>query len=1174
MRLVVATLFAVVVASCAVRPASAQVTRLEILSREPMAPSQAVAAAGPYELIRGRVHGEIDPADRRNAIIQDLALAPRNTRGRVEYVATFALTRPVDLAKASGVLIYSVVNRGNGAPASSADGHVWLVSGWQGDLPPAPDKQTIAVPVARTSDGSPITGRMIARFANAAPGTTTLPIRHATIGNPPPAYPPAGLEQPDARLISIGHESATGVQRDVRDVPRTAWAFADCRTTSFPGTPDATQVCVKGGFDPARLYQLSYTVRDPLVLGVGLAATRDITAFFRGAAADGQGAPNPVAGAIRHAVAIGDSQSGNFIRTFIHLGFNEGADGRAVWDGAFPRIAARQTPMNVRFGVPGGAASLFEAGSEPAIWWGRYEDRSRGRRPASLLDRCTASHTCPKIIEAFGSAEFWGLRMSPDLVGTDARADIPLPANVRRYYYPGTTHGGGRGGFAIEPAPAPAGCTLPANPNPEADTTRALTNALVEWVVRDTAPPESRYPRLARGQLVPPTAVAATFARIPGARDPVPLLNPVLDYEFGPGLVLNDLTGVLRAAPPRVRRVLPSLVPRVGPDGNELDGVASVLHQAPLGTYLGWNAFAGGFFKDQGCGFSGGYLPFARTRAERLTARDPRPSLEERYQTHDGYVRAVRTAAETAVSERFLLRADADRLIVEAGKSDVLAAQPAAKAAAMSTCDLPAIAARLDGAATVLMAAVLPDRDACQVKATASSGPGSLITFEVWVPTAWNGKLVATGNGGFSNAINTGDMTHALSQGYAAVGGDTGHQGATPDDLLWGVDAPERILDWGTRSVHTILGPAKRIVEAVGGRAPRRTYFYGCSTGGHQGFALLQRYPQDVDGVIAGAPGANRVRLNAAFLARFLANHRPGDAAPILPPAKLPIITRAVVAACDANDGVTDGIVDDPRACRFDPAVLACRAGDGPSCLTEPQLGALRRLYDGLRSVASGTLIYPGWPKSSEALTSASDGRPQIGWHQYWGGAEPARAAFWRRWVFRDPAWDWWQFDPDRDLAVADATVGAAIDQTSDDLRTFQARGGKVIVYHGWQDPVVNPLDTIAYYERVRRRLGLARPIDRFFRLFLVPGMGHCGGGPGATCFGNQQSPSPIVDADHDLLMALDAWVERGRAPDRIVASRVEDGATVRTRPLCPYPQKATYARRGSTDAAANFACR
>jgi hypothetical protein len=669
---------ALLVSACAAAPAAAQVTRLEILSRAPMA-SAPTGPAGPYEIVRGRIHGEVDPADRRNRIIQDLTLAPRNARGRVEYVAAFALAKPVDMSKASGVLMYTVVNRGNGAAVASAEGHVSLVSGWQGDLVPTAENQTIAVPIARQPDGSPITGPMVARFFNAPPGTTTLPIRHASIGSFPAAYPPAGLEQPDARLVSVGRETSTGEQRDLRPIPRAGWAFADCRTVPFPGTPDPTRLCVRDGFDPARLYQLSYRVQDPLVLGVGFAATRDIVAFFRRAAADAQGTANPVAGAIRHAVSIGDSQSGNFIRTFIHLGFNEGLDGRMVWDGAFPRIAARQTPMNHRFAVPGGAAALYEVGSDGVVWWGPYTDRTRKRKRAGLLDRCTATKTCPKIVEAFGSAEFWGLRMSPDLVGTDARRDIPLPANVRRYYYPGTTHGGGRGGFALESGPQ-AGCSLPANPNPQADTTRALTRALVEWVVKGTEPPRSRYPRLDRGELVAADAKAMGFPTIPGAPDPGPLVNPVLEYDFGSGLVLNDLTGALANVPPRVVRALPTLVPRTDADGNEnVDGVSSVLYQAPLGTYLGWNATASGFFKIQGCGFAGGYIPFARTRAERERTGDPRRSLEERYGTLDGYVRAVRTAAEAAVADRVLLRADADRLVVEAGAA--IAILPARAAA-------------------------------------------------------------------------------------------------------------------------------------------------------------------------------------------------------------------------------------------------------------------------------------------------------------------------------------------------------------------------------------------------------------------------------------------------------------------------------------------------------------
>jgi feruloyl esterase len=463
----------------------------------------------------------------------------------------------------------------------------------------------------------------------------------------------------------------------------------------------------------------------------------------------------------------------------------------------------------------------------------------------------------------------------------------------------------------------------------------------------------------------------------------------------------------------------------------------------------------------------------------------------------------------------------------------------------------------------------------CRVRGSVAPEQDSLINFEVWVPDAWNGKIVVTGNGGYGNALSTRDMTNALAQGYAAAGGDTGHQTPTPDDLMWGVGHPERILDWGTRSIHAITGPARLIASAVAGKPVRRAYYYGCSTGGHQGYAEIQRYPQDFDGVIAGAPGNNRVRLNAGFLWQYLANHRRDDASqPIIPASKLPLITQAVVAACDANDGLTDGVVDDPRTCRYDPAVLLCKTDDRPDCLTREQLDALERMYAGARNPPTGEQVYPGWPKSSEALTVMPDGRPGSGWHQYWGTSEPARANFWRYWVFENPAWDWWSFDFDRHLALADQKVGRLVDQTNPDISGFRTHGGKAIVYQGWQDPVVNALDTIAYYERVRARTGSQAETDRFFRLFLVGGMGHCGGGTGATNFGNQGGSAPVTDADHDLLAALDRWVEQGMAPERIVASRVVNGETVRTRPLCPYPQKAVYTGRGSPDDAASFVCR
>jgi hypothetical protein len=659
--IILPTLFLGLVASTL----QAQVTRIEIVSREPVANGQPFGAAGAYELIRGRIHGEVDPRDAHNRTIQDIQLAPRNARGRVEYVATFSLMKPVDLSKSSGVLVYSVVNRGNGAPAPSANGHISLVSGWQGDVISTPNNQTINVPVAKNADGSPITGPVLARFYDLPAGTTTATIRIGSLGTG--FYPPASLDTAKASLTFHTSESVSGKVGGKVTVLATEWAFADCRTTPFPGTPDPTRICLRSGFDPARLYDLVYTAKDPLVLGIGFAATRDIVSFFRHGAADEAGTPNPVANAVTHAVALGTSQSGNFLKTFVHLGFNQDLAGRIVWDGVFPYIAGRQLAMNLRFAAPGGAAGLYEPGSEPALWWGRYTDTLRGRGPSSLLDRCAATRTCPKVIEAFGATEFWGLRMSPGLVGTDAKHDIPLPDNVRRYYMPGTTHGGGGGGFQLT-QPVNDRCALPQNPNPMSDTQRALTVALIDWVTKGVAPPPSRYPTLGAGMLVAPQA--AGLPSIPGVHSVE--INAVLDYDFGAGFNYDDLSGVIALEPPRITRAIPMLVPRVNADGNETSGVPSVLHQAPLGTYLGWNVEGAGFFKGQICGFVGGYVPFARTRAERLASGDSRLSLEERYGTQEGYMCAVRRAAESLVADRFLLKADADRIVAVASAAPVL----------------------------------------------------------------------------------------------------------------------------------------------------------------------------------------------------------------------------------------------------------------------------------------------------------------------------------------------------------------------------------------------------------------------------------------------------------------------------------------------------------------------
>ncbi len=425
---------------------------------------------------------------------------------------------------------------------------------------------------------------------------------------------------------------------------------------------------MKGGFDPASEYTLVYTAQDPLVLGIGFAATRDLNSFLR---YDDEPGANPLAGQIRWAISRGDSQSGNFIRSYIHLGFNQDEAGRIVWDGANPHIAARQLALNFRFAVGGGYAAPYQPGSEGVLWWSDYQDRAHHRAEGGLLDRCRATNTCPKIFDTFGGVEFWFLRESPDLVGTDAKADIPLPPNVRRYFFPGTTHGGGRGGFSTTAPAVPESCMLPANPNPESDTMRALTAALIDWVTKGTEPPPSRYPHL--DQLADAKAAAIGFPKIPGVPSPDGLVNPVYDFDFGPDFNYNDESGLITKQPPAIRQVIPTLVPKVNADGNDASGLPSVLMQVPLGTYLGWNVTAAGFDKGKVCLLNGSFIPFARTKAERLAKGDPRLSLEERYGSHKAYVEAVKAAAEKAVAERFLLRDDANRLIAEAEASGVLA---------------------------------------------------------------------------------------------------------------------------------------------------------------------------------------------------------------------------------------------------------------------------------------------------------------------------------------------------------------------------------------------------------------------------------------------------------------------------------------------------------------------
>jgi hypothetical protein len=643
----------------------AKVVRIEILKVERVDPPAAgpQRATPPYERLSGKFYGELDPADPKNALITDIQHAPKNARGKVEYVGTFTLMKPVDGSKASGVLMYSVVNRGNGQAAASVEGHMSLVSGWQGDVVPTATNQTIQVPRATNPDGSSIIGPFIARILDQEGSTARILMSRGT-----PAYPAATLDTSKATLISALSETAEGVKSGVVKIASTDWAFASCETTPFPGMPDPTRVCLKNGFDPARLYELQYTVKDPLVLGMGFAATRDLNSFFRYEKADAAGTANPVAGMVRWGISEGSSQSGAFLRAYIRLGFNQDEAGRIIWDGSNPNIASRVIDLNRRFASPGTDVELYGLGNEAPLWWEDWNDAARGRGTSGILDRCRATNTCPKILETFGSAEIWNLRASLMLVGSDVKADIPIPDNVRRYYFPSVTHGGGRGGFSIEETPANA-CVLPANPAPSAPMRTALLQALVGWVTKDTAMPPSVYPRIADGTLVPKTIASFSFPVIP--ERPSPVQRPLLDYSLGKSFNYPDASGAL-TAPATVERSLPQLVVKVDGDGNEQAGIKSPLLSAPLGTYTGWNVTAAGPLKGQSCALLGGFIPFAKTKAERMAHGDPRPSLEERYHSHDDYVTKVTAAAAMLVRDRYLLQQDADAMIRQAERSDVL----------------------------------------------------------------------------------------------------------------------------------------------------------------------------------------------------------------------------------------------------------------------------------------------------------------------------------------------------------------------------------------------------------------------------------------------------------------------------------------------------------------------
>jgi len=435
----------------------------------------------------------------------------------------------------------------------------------------------------------------------------------------------------------------------------------------------------------------------------------------------------------------------------------------------------------------------------------------------------------------------------------------------------------------------------------------------------------------------------------------------------------------------------------------------------------------------------------------------------------------------------------------------------------------------------------------CRVAATLAPSSDSDVKIEVWLPSAgWNGKFQGVGNGGWSGAIAYGALGEALTRGYAAASTDTGHEGGSGQFAL---GHPEKLVDFGWRAVHEMTVQAKAVVNAFYGSAPRLSYWVGCSSGGKQGLKEAQKFPADYDGIVAGAPANYWTHLTAQSL--WVAQATLKDPGSAIPREKFAVIHNAAIAQCDALDDVKDGVIENPARCRFNPKTLLCPNGDGPSCLTAPQVAAAQKIYAPARNPRTGREIFPGLAIGSEK-----------GWAALAGGPRPMAIAadHYKFVVFKNPGWDFRTLDFDKDVELADRIDhDFGLNANDPNLRPFAARGGKILMFHGWNDQLISPANSINYLRSVELAFGgRARTAD-LMRLFMVPGMTHCSGGDGTSTF--------------DMVSALERWVEERQPPARIVARRLESGKQLRTRPLCPYPQVAHYSGRGSTDDAENFVC-
>lgn len=455
----------------------------------------------------------------------------------------------------------------------------------------------------------------------------------------------------------------------------------------------------------------------------------------------------------------------------------------------------------------------------------------------------------------------------------------------------------------------------------------------------------------------------------------------------------------------------------------------------------------------------------------------------------------------------------------------------------------------------------------CRVAGEMRPTSDSRIRFEVWLPTdSWNGDILGTGNGGFAGSIWFDQLADYLRRGFAVSGTNAGHD-AENTDASWAFHHPEKVKDFGWRAIHLTADAAKQITDAFYGKPASKTYFDACSDGGREALMEAQRFPDDYDGILAGAPANSWTSLvtgGAGAMQALMANP-----ASYIPERKLPFLQKASLAACDTLDGVKEGVIGDPSKCHFDPQALLCKGEDASDCLTQPQIDALKTLYSGTKD-EQGMRIFPGFTPGDESS-----------WKVWLIGDDPGSALgprfvenYFRYMVTGDPTFDVLKASIDDLLRQSRETQAANLDATNPDLTRFAVHGGKLILYHGWNDPAISPYNSIAYYESVRKQMG-ADKVDSFARLYMVPGMEHCGQGPGASAFG-QFGTESAATPKYGLFDSLENWVEKGSPDATVIATKYKPGGREAefTRPLCAWPKVARYNGNGDPNDAANFTCK